>query len=467
MNDLAITNGTICDGFNTYKANVYVKNGKISAVSSEKLDAAEVYNASGLYVIPGLIDPHVHFSLNLGRYTSADDFESGSVGAAFGGVTTYIDFLDPITEYDELERAFNKRMNLAANSHVNYSFHVTIAHPNFSPEKLCKKSLELGINSVKNFTTYSTSDRMTRDGYIFKLLKESIRHGIVATFHAENDDLILESMKENVHTHKANELPKYHPFESEVEAVSRIATFARLTHGQAYIVHNSSGRSVELLRKYGIPDNLRLETCPQYFVLDDSKYIDDESAALHALVPPLRSKLDVELMKKHFKDGIFNTIGTDHCPFKKEEKLENVNDYDSMPNGIGGVELSFVLFYNLFVKNDQTELRTLVRIQSYNVAETFGLRNKGRIAPGYDADIAIFDPSKEWTVSVNSLHTKANYTPYEGMKLKGKFVSTLVNGEFVVKDGTLNENVYGTFVRRGPVFWHSHWETEKSSPELL
>ena len=454
MNDLGIVGGTICDGFNSYEANVYIKNGKISAVSSEKLDAAEIYNADGMYVIPGLIDPHVHFALNLGKYTSSDDFESGSIGAAFGGVTTYIDFLDPITDYDELEEAFKKRMYLASNSHVNYSFHTTIAHPTFSPERLCQKSLELGINSVKNFTTYSTSNRMTKDGYIFELLKETSKYGIVATFHAENDDLILRTM-EKEKTHKANNLPKYHSFEAETEAVSRIATLARLTSGQAYVVHNSSGRSVELLRKYGIPQNLRLETCPQYFVFDDSKYENDESAALHALVPPLRSRLDVELMKEHFKDGVFYTIGTDHCPFKRKEKLENIEDYDSMPNGIGGIELSFTVFYNLFVKNNLVRLEDLVRIQSYNVATTFGMKEKGRIAPGYDADIAIFDPSKEWTVNMNSLHTKSDYTPYEGMNLKGKFASTIVAGEFVVKDGILNENSKGIFVRRGPVFWRT------------
>ncbi len=454
MNDVGIIGGTVCDGFNTYKANVYVKDGKISAVSDEKLDAAEFYNAEGCYVIPGLIDPHVHFALNLGKYTSADDFESGSIGAAFGGVTTYIDFLDPITDYEELEKAFDKRMKLASSSHVDYSFHTTIAHPTFSVEKLLKKSLELGINSVKSFTTYSSSNRMTRDGYIFELLKESSKIGMVATFHAENDDLILEAMK-NDKIHKANNLPKYHSFEAEAEAVSRIATFARLTKGQAYIVHNSSGRSVELLKNSGIPSNLRLETCPQYFVFDDTKYENDESAALHALVPPLRSKADVELMKEHFKDGVFYTIGTDHCPFKKNEKLENIENYDLMPNGIGGVELSFTVFYNLFVENNLIPFERLVKMQSYNVAETFGLKNKGKMIPGCDADISIFDPNKKWTVDVETLHTKADYTPYKEMKLKGKFVSTLVRGEFVVKDEKFNENSKGKFVRRGPVFWHT------------
>ncbi len=454
MNDLGIMNGTVCDGFNTYRANVYIKDGKISAVSSEKLDAAEFYNADGLYIFPGLIDPHVHFALKLGKYISADDFEYGSIGAAFGGITTYIDFLDPITDKEELEKSFDKRLKLAKNSHVNFAFHTTIAHPTFSAQKLCEKSLELGINSVKSFTTYSSSNRMTGDGFIIELLKATSEYGIVATFHAENDDMILRASQLD-DVNDATRLPIYHSFEAEAEAVSRVATLAKLSGGQAYIVHNSSGKSVKLLRESGIPKNLKLETCPQYFVLDDEKYLDEKSAALHAVVPPLRSEEDVELMRKHFKDGIFNTIGTDHCPFRRNEKLENIGSYDRMPNGIGGVELSFAIFYDMFVKSQLMKLTDLVRIQSFNVAEIFGLTSKGRIAPNYDADIAVFDAKKEWTVSIDKLHTKSDYTPYEGLKLTGKFVSTLIGGKFVVKDGKLIDDVRGEYVRRGPVFWRT------------
>ncbi len=455
MNDLAIVGGRIFDGFNSYDANIYIKNGKISTVSSEKLDATEIYNANGMYVLPGLIDPHVHFALDLGKYTSADDFESGSIGAAYGGVTTFIDFLDPVTQRHEIEANFFKRLKLAKRSHVDYSFHMTIAHPIFSPKELVEKTLALGINSVKSFTTYSTSSRMTEDGYIFELLKESKRAGVVATFHAEDDPMILYNMSK-FDKHLPKDLPVFHSYEAEAEAVSRIATLAKLTQGQAYVVHNSSGRSVDLLFKSGIPRNLRLETCPQYVSLNDSLYnMSPEKAALHALVPPLRSEEDVELMKRYFQKGIFCTVGTDHCPFKKEEKLENISNYDEMPNGIGGVETSFSILHTLFVINGEIGMNDLVRMQSVNVAQTFGLNKKGKIVVGADADLAFFDPHKEWHVAPNILHTKSDYTPYEGMKLKGKFVSTLVRGNFVVKDGEFLNSSKGEFVKRRPVFWHT------------
>ena len=455
MNDLAIVGGRIFDGFNSYDANIYIKSGKISAVSSEKLDAVEVYNANGMYLLPGLIDPHVHFALNLGKYTSADDFESGSIGAAYGGITTFIDFLDPVTKRREVEENFSKRMKAASRSHVDYSFHMTIAHPDFSPRELIESTLALGINSVKSFTTYSVSNRMTEDGYIFELLRESKKAGVVATFHAEDDPMILYNMSK-VDKHLPRDLPLFHSYEVEAEAVSRISTLAKLTNGQAYIVHDSSGRSVDLLFKNGIPHNLRLETCPQYVSLDDSIYNEGpEEAALHSLVPPLRSKEDVELMRCHLEKGTFHTIGTDHCPFKREEKLKNMNDYDGMPNGIGGVETSFSILYTLFVSTGKIKMNDLVKMQSVNVSKTFGLVGKGQIVIGTDADIAIFDPHKKWHVTSTALHTNSDYTPYEGMKLKGKFVSTIVRGNFVVKDGNFLDDSKGEFVKRGPVFWHT------------
>lgn len=455
MNDLAIVGGKIFDGFNSYNANIYIKDGRISAISSEKLEAAEIYNASGMYVLPGLIDPHVHFALNLGKYTSADDFESGSIGAAYGGITTFIDFLDPVTKRYEIEENFSKRVKLANRSHIDYSFHMTIAHPDFPPQELIEKTLALGINSVKTFTTYSTSNRMTEDGYVFELLRESKKYGVVATFHAENDPMILYNMSK-LDKRLPKDLPTFHSYETESEAVSRIATLAKLTKGQAYIVHNSSGRSVDILFKSGIPRNLRLETCPQYVSLNDSLYnMGPEKAALHALVPPLRSEEDVELMKKYFQRGIFYTVGTDHCPFKKGEKLENANNCDGMPNGIGGVETSFSILHTIFVASKKIEMNDLVKMQSVNVARTFGLVQKGQIVVGVDADIAIFDPQKEWYVTSNALHTNSDYTPYEGIKLKGKFISTIVRGNFVVKNEEFLNNSKGKFEKRGPVFWHT------------
>lgn len=448
--DLGIIGGKIFDGFKSYHANIYIRDGRITAITSDYLKAKENYDASGKYVIPGLIDPHVHFALSLGKYRSADDFESGSVSAAFGGITTYIDFLDPITYEDEMDEKFSKRLEEAKSSHIDYSFHMTIAHPEIDPVTLAKRTLSLGINSIKTFTTYSTSNRMTDNGYILDLLKITKKYGIIETFHAEDDAMILHrsKMKEK---RLPQDLPFLHPSESEASAAMSIATIAKLTNGQAYIVHNSSGLSVKMIRKLNASENVRLETCPQYLVLDDSVYKKDD-AYLFTLVPPLRSNLESSYLYKAVENGSISTIGTDHCPFKKDEKFENRSNYDSMPNGIGGVETAFVLLYN---KNaSDRSVNDIVKLQSVNVAETFGLENKGKIVIGADADIAIFDPSIKWTIGISNLHTKADYTPYEGKNVIGKFVSVISRGRFVIKDGQfVGKRLRGKFVRRGKVFW--------------
>ncbi len=452
MNDLGIIGGKIFDGFRSYSANIYIRGGRITAITSDDLEAKEKYMASGMYVMPGLIDPHVHFALSLGKYRSADDFESGSVSAAFGGITTYIDFLDLVTHEDEIEEKFSKRLEEAKNSHIDYSFHMTIAHPDIDPVVLAKRTLSLGINSIKTFTTYSTSDRMTDNGYILDLLKITRKYGIIETFHAEDDAIILHRSKMK-DKNLPQDLPFLHPSEAEMSAVMSIAVLAKQTDGQAYIVHNSSGLSVKMIKAFNVSRNVRLETCPQYLFLNDSLYEKDD-AYLYTLVPPLRSKYEWVYLFEEFENGTISTVGTDHCPFKKSEKFENKFDYDSMPNGIGGVETSFVLLYS--IDPSEERINKLVRLQSVNVAETFGLKSKGKMVIGADADIAIFDPNVKWTVGISKLHTNADYTPYEGRNVRGKFASVISGGNFVVKDGEfVGKSLRGKFVKRRKVFWHT------------
>ena len=191
--DVGIINGFVYLDGEFRKVNLYIKNEKIGAVSAENLECNKVVDAEGKYVFPGFIDPHVHFALGVGANISKDDFEKGSIEAALGGVTTYIDFLDPVKESCEIEKEFQKRKNLAEKSYVDYSFHTTIANPKASPESIIRKSKEFGINSIKLFTTYADTDRRTYDDYIYNLLEASVDEKSVIVVHAENDDLILKN----------------------------------------------------------------------------------------------------------------------------------------------------------------------------------------------------------------------------------------------------------------------------------
>jgi dihydropyrimidinase len=437
MFDLGILDGKIYLDGEFIEGNIYIKDGTIKDISNSYLNSKEEYSVSGKYILPGFIDPHVHFNLTVGDYTSADNFNSGSISAAFGGITSYIDFLDPISNINELEKAFEERMNLAKNSLTDYAFHATIANPTVDAEKLIMKCKELGVASIKLFTTYGP--RMTKDKYISELLKFSKDYGIVVTVHAENDELIekKENIPIKVHSNIRSTL-------SEITEVIKLAEMADFYDGQLYIVHLSSGYSLEVL-KNRFPDiiakNLVLESCPHYFYFNDEKY-SQKYGYLYSMTPPLRS--ESERLKLINNIDHLQTIGTDHCPFNSEEKNKLYTNI--MPMGIGGVEFSFVLMYSLFGEK-------IIDKFTKNVAKYYGLYpKKGILLPGSDADIVIFDPNLKWTIT--SHNSNADYTVYNGIEVKGKIISTISRGRFIIKDGNLtNKRFRGRFLRREEIRW--------------
>ena len=440
--DLAIKGGLVYRSGDFFEANLYVKDGKIAAISSEDLEAKEVYNAKGFWVLPGFIDPHVHFHLTVANWTSVDDFYTGSVSAAFGGITTYIDFIDPVSSVEDMERAFKERMDLAKESVVDFALHSTIANPSDPPEEIAKKSKELGMASIKLFTTYSSTNRRTFDDYIDGLLSISREMGVVVTVHAENDEIIKKFEGKKV-------LPKDHskarPTVAELSEVVKLAQMSAYREGQLYIVHTSSGITArEILERYSdiLGCCLILESCPHYFYLDETKFAE-ENGKLFLMTPPLRSQEEVELLKENF-DAIY-TIGTDHCSFMKEEKLKG-SYTNEIPQGIGGVEFSFVLMYTLFGEE-------VIDKFTVNVAKAFGMYpKKGVLEIGSDADIVIFNPDEEWVIKEH--HSASDYNVYEGIEVRGKVVSTISRGRFVVKDGEfVGEKGWGEYVRREEIRW--------------
>ncbi|WP_129409197.1 dihydroorotase [Marinitoga lauensis] len=439
MFDLGILNGAVYISGKFLKANVYIKSGKICDISRSRLEAKKYYDISGKYLLPGFIDPHVHFHLDLGNYISADDFYSGSISAAYGGITSYIDFLDPVRTAEELERAFEDRLNLAKSSLTDYAFHATIANPTDEPEKILKKARQLGLSSIKLFTTYSSSNRRTYDGYIAELLEKSKHYGIVISVHAENDEIIKKYENEEI---KVKDHSKYRPTITELSEVIKLAEMAEYYNAQLYIVHLTSGKTLDELKKkfnHILGKNLVIESCPHYFYFTEDIY-NTEKGYLYTMTPPLRSKKEKELLIENI--NYINTIGTDHCPFNVEEKKKDI--VNGMPMGIGGVEFSFVLMYSMFGKK-------IIDKFTKNVAKYYGLKNKGEILPTYDADLVVFDPEKEWIIKEH--HSKSDYIPYKDFRVKGKIISTISRGKFIVKDGVLNKRVKGSYIKRGEIIW--------------
>ena len=418
MNDLLIKNGLVFLKGKWVKTNLAVLGEKISYIGEKEVDAKETLDVEGLKVLPGLIDPHVHFELNCGRVTSCDDFYTGSVCAAYGGVTTIVDFLDPTRNAAELEKSYYERIALAKKSLVDYHMHACIREPNGDLEEYVKTVVKLGMRTIKLFTTYSDTHRRTYEKDIEELLRLSKKYNIMITAHIENDELI--DLRDE-YTYK--DLPVSRPSLSETTEALKLAKMVKETGGNFYMVHCSSGETLKALKEqFGdiLGKNFFVESCPQYFVFNNS-VLEEENGKLFTFAPPLRSERERQLLTAYYKD--INAIGTDHCAFMKKEK-----DYPTLkgfPLGVGGVEHSFSIMYKRF--GDE-----IIEKMSKNTGILQDFPTKGELEVGKDADISIFKEIPDFMEKEN--HGTCDYSIYDGVLGSGEFMHVLVRGKYVLKD---------------------------------
>lgn len=418
MYSYSLINGLIYLGGKWQKKNISIKDEKIAYVGDEVLDAKEIIDCTGLNIMAGLIDPHVHFELNCGRLTSVDDFYYGSVCAAYGGVTTIVDFLDPTRNAIELEKSYYERIALAKKSIVDYHMHACIKDPDGDLEEYVKTVKKLGMRTIKLFTTYSDTKRRTYDKDIIKLLELSKKYNVLILAHIENDEMI--KIKDE-YTYK--DLPISRPSMSETSEALKLAEYAKKSGGYLYMVHCSSGETLkELTLRYKdiIGKNLFIESCPQYFVFNN-EVLNSENGKLFTFAPPLRSERERQLMHAYF-DSI-GYIGTDHCSFMKKDK-----DHPTLagfPLGVGGIEHSFSLMYRRFDER-------VIDKMNKNVALIEDFPSKGTIEINKDADLAVFKIIDNYREHEN--HGKCDYSIYDGVLGSGEFIHTMVRGHFVIKD---------------------------------
>jgi len=418
MYDLAVIKGKVYFDKKYHNTNLYIKNGKIVLISPILQKAKETYDCQGDLVIPGIIDPHTHFQLNLGNITSRDDFFYGTKAAAYGGVTTIIDFMDPIEYPNELEATFNKRVKQAKKSVVDYKLHACLKNPKDIKE-ITVKMKELGLNTVKIFTTYSDSNRRTYDEQIKELLLLSKENDFLVTAHIENDELITLDKK-----FRFKDLLLSRPSASETTEALKLAKLVKETGGYLYMVHLSSGTTLELLKqKYSdiLNKHFFIESCPHYFAFTNQE-LEKKNGYLYTLAPPLRTMDEVKLLRENIDDVY--TIGTDHCSFNTKDKKHLY--LDEIPLGIGGIEYSFHIMYQMF--GDQ-----IIDKMTVNVAKAHKLYpQKGIIAEGSDADVFIYHLSP---TTIKKTHGFADYNLYKGIEVKGEIKTTISNGQFIVKNG--------------------------------
>lgn len=450
--DLLIQHGNVVRPDGVTRADVGVRDGRIVALAPELPGtAAQSINASHKLVFPGFIDAHTHMGIPIKDTRSADDFSSGSRAAAFGGVTTILDFT--VQRRGQTPReALVERIALAeGQSHVDFGIHVNITDRPTEHLADIPALIAEGFNSFKLFTTYREAGMMSTWPDVRAVMATVAAHGGVVLLHAESNEIVERETARYVDSGVTAAI--YHarsrPAEAEAEAIREAGAIARDVGARLYIVHLSSRAGLEAgLAARAQGAEIYLETCPQYLVLDESRYEGDHGH-YYITTPALRTRADAEALWEALAAGEIDVVGTDHCPFTREQKDSAGGVFYLTPNGMPGVETLFPLLYTYGVAEGRISLERLVSVLAQNPAHIFGIdRRKGAVAVGQDADFTIWDPGVETTITASRQHGAADWSPYEGMRVAGRLSHTILRGQVLVEgDAFSGAEVYGELLR--------------------
>jgi dihydropyrimidinase len=454
-----IRNGRIVTAVDDYHADLLIEDGKVVMIAKTiDFDADRVIDAKGRLVIPGGIDPHTHMDLPFGGTSSSDDFETGTVGAAHGGTTTIIDFAVQYKGQSLNEAIDVWHAKAEGKASIDYGFHLICT--DLPDERLpeMRSMIDQGVSSFKLFMAYP-GVFLVDDATIYKAMGMAGENGGLICMHAENGVVIDAIVKRALAEGKT--APKYHaltrPTKAEAEGVHRAIALADMANTSVYIVHLSSSDALDEVtraRDNGIP--VFAETCPQYLFLDYSVYEQPGfEGAKWVMTPPIREKWNQDKLWRGLQFNDLQVISTDHCPFCfKEQKELGRDDFSKIPNGGPGVEERMSLIFNGGVAQGRISLNRFVELTSTAAAKIFGLfPRKGTIAVGSDADIVIFDPDEERTISAKTHHMNVDFSCYEGMKVRGVTKTVLSRGEVVIEEGQyVGRKGHGSFLKRGLAF---------------
>jgi dihydropyrimidinase len=438
-NRLLIRGGTLVTPDGCFPGDVAIEDESIVAVGAglRMTEPYSVLDARGCIVLPGLVDGHTHIALNTGIYQTADDWEIGTRTAACGGVTTVVDYATQFPG-QTLKQALQDRWAEAeGKACIDYGLHCMVTDLPCGREEELGDLVRLGVPSIKLYTTYRPN-YYADDDLVLRLLRASTSAGLLVTVHSENDALVTAATSDLVDRQQTTW--RYHarsrPALAEHEAIHRVLFLAQAAQAPVYIVHCSTGRSVELVRQArGRGQVAFAETCVQYLLLDDSRY-DGDHPEHFILQPPLRDAAEKAALWRLIAEGAVSTIGTDHCDYTLSQKTA-INNFTQTPGGLPGLETLLPLLYTYGIVEGQLTWDQLARLVAANPARIFGLYpRKGILAPRADADVVIFDPQGIGTIQAHQLHNIAGYNPYEGMRVQGRIKMTIARGQVVFEDGT-------------------------------
>ncbi len=450
--DLVINNGTIVNADGKQKANIGIRNGQIATITTDPIRGDKEVDAAEQWVIPGVIDPHVHFALKQGQGDDAtnteDDYNTGPLAAAVGGVTTFIDFA--ISPRARSPQDFLKeRIALAkAGSPIDFSFHAGVTDP--SPEALNEfpKIVDMGIPSFKFFITYRKWEFAVDLGFLYAAM-QCLRdlHG-AACIHAEDDE-IVEWLRAQ---YAAQPELSYHswsrPDFSEEISVNDMLTLARETSGLLYIVHLTTQKALNVIRQAKMNGvKVHAETCPHYLEFTDEVYKESEGI-LYTMTPPLRAPGNKEALWEGLKDRTLSVVSSDHNALSGKLKKRKPHWLDVAP-GLAGSEMVLTYLHSQGVATGLLSPERMVELLSANPARLFGVPNKGAIRTGFDADLVIFNPLERRIVHYEDLATPIDFTIFEGMEMTGRPSYTISRGKVIVDHGKfVGQTGSGRFIER-------------------
>ncbi|MEZ4513788.1 MAG: dihydropyrimidinase [Chloroflexota bacterium] len=459
-----IKNGTLVSASDTVAADMLIENGKIALIGQDMQDDdAATIDASGKLLLPGGIDVHTHLELPFGGTVSSDDFFTGHRAAAFGGTTTHLDFvIQPIggTLHDGIATWHQKANGKAA---IDYGFHIAITDLRDDVMAEIPSVVDEGITSLKLFMAYKGVFQID-DTTLFRAMNVAAKHGLLIMVHAENGDVVAELTSQLLAEGKT--APKYHatsrPAIAEAEATGRAVAMAGISGASLYVVHMTCEEAVEQL-VLGRQKGFRVmgESCTQYmFIFEEDLAKPGFEGAKFVCSPPVRQPKDAPVLWRSLANNTLQVVSTDHCPFWYEGGINGrlpgkelgQASFDKIPNGMPGIEDRMAVMWHHGVNGGRLTPNRFVEITSTNPAKIFGLYpHKGTLSVGADADIVLWDPNHEHTISAATHHMNTDYNVYEGMTVRGWPTQVLLRGELIV-DGErwLGQAGNGRFLRRRP-----------------
>lgn len=457
--DCVIKNGTVVTADATRVADVGIEGERIAAIGP-KLTGEKVIDASGHYVFPGFIDPHVHLQMVVGDIVTGDDFTTGTIAAACGGTTTVIDFTENCRGHDLIEWVEKRRNQADGHVAVDYALHLTLADASERTLAQLPDLAKAGYASAKLYTTYDGVRLEDREFLV--LLAAAGDCQVLPMVHTENDHAIAYLTAKLLS--QGCTAPRCHPLSRpalvEAEAANRVAILAQLVGSPLYIAHLTCQETLERVqaaRQRG--QKVYAETCPQYLLLSQDDYERPGfEGAKFVLSPPLRDKANWDVLWSALAQGELQVVSTDHCPwFYETQKVLGRASFAQIPNGAPGIETRVPLLFSEGVGKGRLSLQRFVDVCATVPAKLFGLYpRKGTIAVGSDADLVVYDPEKEVKLSYKNLHQRVDYCPYESHMVRGYPRTVLLRGRVIVEDGQfVGQAGQGRFISRQPSLAHA------------